>query len=934
MLAGDDADLWKALVLTVVRRRFHSRSPEARADAKSEAEDEAALGDGERLIFYVAFVVILHLLREDGHHGLAAKAASVLCSLAPLAGGSRDTCTLLELAAYDALQSTGLNQQRAAHGHAAALAAAAIAFSSDAALQAHPPLLQLVEGAAATLDSDLQLVRAPASDAAASGGSLMSTLHTFVPHNDRGSSKGESHRKLAQCIAEMLVWSRSRAAGEAEGFARGLAALRTLEPSAAASAAAAERSLHAMQAAARRLRKELNASARESGFSLCTAYGLDPSSVTLRMLRRGKAGDLAALATAARRAGDERMLKLLAARNADPDKAVKADSVQALQRSWQPLAEEGEAVDEVRALELQLQQATVRATVAALRKRLPSRTDRAALVASLDESALNAAAAVLVAAALGGCEWAASDEADGDGAGEARDAKRQHTGADAAADAAPAAAPAADAPAAALGEEGTAEEGSARARLFFKSAAGFESAEEVDVSTGAAVMAALDRIFARERGALALAEGAAAAATKEVQILIDRHLGAGESLMLFTSCDVKLPAHTMEALQAAEQAVHCHIGDEVLLRLQREGARVGDVTVSLAWSTTDDLDLHVFTPSGAEISYSNREAGGGVLDVDMNAGGRTSTEPVENIFLGDADTGVEAPRGRYKVVVQNYAYHTHKPHGAVPWKVQLRMNDELHEYLGECVGSGEASNVTAVEFIYAGRVAKPVEATGSAFGASNLVAVTTSVGYTLDALEGLMRVTKQHSELARVRELTYEPEAMEVEADRAAAEASAEAEVEAEAAAPEAAAAAPEAVAEAAATAAAPEAAAAAPEAAAEVEAEVAAAAAAPEAAAAATEAAAAATEAAAPRLRAAMASHAFDVTSRERLYLQLHALPATFHAAVDGAFGGRSLLESCAATVAERMVRDGVHVTELRRGGYPAELVAAIKRHMQARPK
>ena len=63
----------------------------------------------------------------------------------------------------------------------------------------------------------------------------MSTLHTFVPHNDRGSSKGESHRKLAQCIAEMLVWSRSRAAGEAEGFARGLAALRTLEPSAAAS---------------------------------------------------------------------------------------------------------------------------------------------------------------------------------------------------------------------------------------------------------------------------------------------------------------------------------------------------------------------------------------------------------------------------------------------------------------------------------------------------------------------------------------------------------------------------------------------------------------------------------------------------------------------------------------------------------------------------
>ena len=136
-----------------------------------------------------------------------------------------------------------------------------------------------------------------------------------------------------------------------------------------------------MQTAVRRLRKELNSSAREAGFSLSTAYQLDPSCVLLRMLKRGKAGDLAALASAARKKGDARMLKLLAARGADPDRAVPAASVQALQREWKPIAEEGELHDEMRALELRMQKSTVRATVDALRKKVPGRRDRAAVVA-------------------------------------------------------------------------------------------------------------------------------------------------------------------------------------------------------------------------------------------------------------------------------------------------------------------------------------------------------------------------------------------------------------------------------------------------------------------------------------------------------------------------------------------------------------------------
>ena len=70
------------------------------------------------------------------------------------------------------------------------------------------------------------------------------------------------------------------------------------------------------------------------------------------------------------------------------------------------------------------------------------------------------------------------------------------------------------------------------------------------------------------------------------------------------------PAHVSRPRTRSKLAITCGSSPSAGF------ARVGDVTVSLAWSTTDDLDLHVFTPSGAEISYSNREAGGGVLDVE------------------------------------------------------------------------------------------------------------------------------------------------------------------------------------------------------------------------------------------------------------------------------------------------------------------------------
>jgi hypothetical protein len=112
------------------------------------------------------------------------------------------------------------------------------------------------------------------------------------------------------------------------------------------------------------------------------------------------------------------------------------------------------------------------------------------------------------------------------------------------------------------------------------------------------------------------------------------------------------------------------------------------------------------------VFYSKKKSscGAAELDIDMNAGEPRHKEPVENVFIGDAEKGVAAPLGKYKVVVHNYAYHSDEglpvPRD-VPFMVSVRMHGDTTEYTGVCTSSGQ--KVDVVEFEYTGRLASADE---------------------------------------------------------------------------------------------------------------------------------------------------------------------------------------------------------------------------------
>lgn len=125
-----------------------------------------------------------------------------------------------------------------------------------------------------------------------------------------------------------------------------------------------------------------------------------------------------------------------------------------------------------------------------------------------------------------------------------------------------------------------------------------------------------------------------------------------------------------------------NVADSIRERVKKAGGRVEGalLRVSLSWSNFDDLDLHVHEPAGRgaagaynHIYYGNkRGSSGGVLDVDMNAGGGRTREPVENIVWT-----ARMPDGAYRVFVNNY---TQRETSNVGFVVEVESGGKLSHF--------------------------------------------------------------------------------------------------------------------------------------------------------------------------------------------------------------------------------------------------------------
>ena len=134
---------------------------------------------------------------------------------------------------------------------------------------------------------------------------------------------------------------------------------------------------------------------------------------------------------------------------------------------------------------------------------------------------------------------------------------------------------------------------------------------------------------------------------------------------------------------------------ELMERLAREGGKSGVVQISLAWDDYNDLDMHVFCPSGERIYFNNRKSEcGGELDVDMNVRPKSKT-PIENVVWTD-----EAPDGEYKIGVHFYRHHRkRRTKKTCQFRLRVVTYSQAKEYSGELTHGDPMSMITSFVLI-------------------------------------------------------------------------------------------------------------------------------------------------------------------------------------------------------------------------------------------
>ena len=180
------------------------------------------------------------------------------------------------------------------------------------------------------------------------------------------------------------------------------------------------------------------------------------------------------------------------------------------------------------------------------------------------------------------------------------------------------------------------------------------------------------------------------------------------------SVDVLLKSNMATNLMSLTAPVHADVGqlfkwhnnfawsyngnitDSIKERVKSAGGNTdAKLRVSLAWHNSDDLDLHTECPDG-HIYFRNK---GGILDVDMNAGGRTnSVDPVENL------SWTKPHDGKYRIVVRQYNQRTNERPG---FTLQLENNGNVSEFT---YAKGVRGDVEALQFTVVGGVVTSITA--------------------------------------------------------------------------------------------------------------------------------------------------------------------------------------------------------------------------------
>lgn len=111
--------------------------------------------------------------------------------------------------------------------------------------------------------------------------------------------------------------------------------------------------------------------------------------------------------------------------------------------------------------------------------------------------------------------------------------------------------------------------------------------------------------------------------------------------------------------------------EEIEERLEEAGGEAdGEMTISLAWNSTDDIDLHIHEPSGVHIYHAaKRSPSGGRLDVDANGPNSTlGRSPVENVTWEDPANGL------YKVTITSYTLNESRDGSLLPATMRILKN--------------------------------------------------------------------------------------------------------------------------------------------------------------------------------------------------------------------------------------------------------------------